>query len=91
MTDPTQNPAATAEEAAQRIRAMTEQVIEQAKKSGNWMLDAYAEALQNLIDFEQKAAGATQIEWVSTIAQAHAKFMEDVSQAYVTAARDMLK
>ena len=91
MTDSTPNPAAMTDEAAQRVRAMTEQLIETAKKSGNWMLDAYAASLQNLVDFEQKAAGATQIEWVNMVAQAHAKFIQDVSQAYVSAARDMLK
>jgi hypothetical protein len=41
--------------------------------------------------FEQKAATANQLEWVSAVASAHAKFVQDVSTAYVTAAREALR
>ena len=39
----------------------------------------------------QWRAGASQLDWVSNIATAHAKFVQDVSAAYVSAAREMLK
>jgi hypothetical protein len=79
------------DQAAERVRALTEQFIEAAKRAGNVSLDMYVKALENLVEFEQRAAGASQLDWVSSIAQAHAKFMQDVSNAYVSAARDMLK
>jgi len=91
MSESVTNPAAATEEAAQRIRALTEQFIEASKKGGNAALDAYERSLKNLVEFQQQAAGATQIDWVNTVAQAHAKFIQDVSSAYVSAARDMLK
>jgi hypothetical protein len=47
--------------------------------------------LQTLVEFEERAAGASQLDWVASIASAHAKFVQDVSSAYVTAAREMLK
>jgi hypothetical protein len=86
-TDPT----AAAEAAVQRIRDLTEQFIESAKAAGNVSLDAYEKSLQTLVDFQQRAAGGSDLDWVSSIAQAHAKFIQDVSAAYVQAARDMLK
>jgi hypothetical protein len=91
MTTPTPDPAAAMEEASQRIRELTERFIEAAKKAGNLSLDTYEKSLQSLVDFEEQAAGASQLDWVQGIAQAHAKFVTDISAAYVKAARDMLK
>ena len=82
---------AATEEAVQRIRDLTERFIESAKTAGQVSLDAYEKALQNLVDFQERAADATQLDWVSSIATAHAKFVQDVSAAYVSAAREMLK
>jgi predicted RNA-binding Zn ribbon-like protein len=91
MTTPTTDPSAAIEQSAQHIRELTEQFIDVAKQGGNASLDAFEKALQSMIDFQQRAAGASQVEWVSTVAQAHAKFVQDVSAAYVSAAREMLK
>jgi len=82
---------AATDEAVQRIRELTEQFIEAAKSAGNQSLSAYEESLRTLVDFEERAAGASQLDWVSNIATAHAKFVQDVSAAYVSAARNMLK
>jgi hypothetical protein len=87
----TADPAKAAEEVAQRIRDLTERFIESAKTAGNSSLDAYEKSLQTLVEFQERAAGATQLDWVSNIASAHAKFVQDVSAAYVSAAREMLK
>jgi hypothetical protein len=87
----TPDPSAQIDEVAQRIRELTERFIEAAKKAGNASLDSYEKSLQSLVDFEERAAGASQLDWVSSIAAAHAKFVQDVSAAYVSAARDMLK
>jgi len=83
--------AAANEEATQRIRELTERFIEAAKAAGNQSLDAYEQSLRSLVEFEERTAGASQLDWVSSIAAAHAKFVQDVSAAYVSAARNMLK
>jgi hypothetical protein len=82
--------AGAADEAAQRIRDLTEQFIQAAKAAGNASLDAYEQSLHNLLDFQERAANASQLDWVSNIATAHAKFVQDVSNAYISAAREML-
>jgi hypothetical protein len=78
------------EEAAQRIRALNERLIESSKAAGNTTLDAYEKALKSLVDFEEKVAGASQLEWVSALAQTHAAFVRDVSAAYLRATRELL-
>jgi hypothetical protein len=87
----TTDPAKAADEAIQRIRELNERFIESAKAAGNSSLDAYEKSLQSLVEFQERAAGATQLDWVTSIAAAHAKFVQDVSAAYVSAAREMLK
>ena len=82
---------AATDDAVQRIRDLTERFIEAAKTAGNQSLDAYEQSLRTLVEFEERAAGASQLDWVSSIAAAHAKFVQDVSAAYVSAAREMLK
>ena len=85
------DPRAATEATVEHIRALNERIIESAKAAGQASLDAYEKALQSLVDFEQKAAKASQLEWVTAVASAHAKFVQDVSAAYVTAAREALK
>lgn len=87
----TTDQAKAAEEVVQRIRDLTERFIESAKAAGNQSLDAYEQSLRTLVEFQERAAGASQLDWVSNIAAAHAKFVQDVSAAYVSAAREMLK
>lgn len=77
--------------ASERIRQLNEQVIEQAKKQGNASLDAWEKALSTLVDFEKKAAGATQLDFVKALTEAHVNFVTSASDSYVKAAREMLK
>ena len=79
------------EEATQRIRDLNERLIESSKSAGLVALDAYEKALESLVDFEQKVASASQLDWVSALATTHAKFIADVTTSYTEAARDLLK
>lgn len=77
--------------AADRIRSLNEQVIEQAKKQGNVSLDAWEKALESVVDFEKKAADASQLDFVKALTDAHVRFMTSASDAYLKAARELLK
>jgi len=79
------------EQATERIRALNERLIESSKSAGLVTLDAYEKALQSLVDFEEKVASASQLDWVSTLATTHAKFITDVTGSYTKAARELLK
>ena len=78
------------EAAAARIRELNERLIESSKAAGTTTLDGYEKALQSLVDFEEKVAGASQLEWVSALAQTHARVIRNVSEAYTKAARELL-
>jgi hypothetical protein len=77
--------------ATTRIPDLNGLMIKSSKSAGLVTLDAYENALQSLLEFEEKVASATQLEWVSTLATKHAKFITDISANYTKAARDLLK
>jgi hypothetical protein len=79
------------QETTERIRDLNERLISSSKNAGVVTLDAYEKALQSLVDFEQKVASASQLDWVSALASTHAKFITDVTSSYTTAARELLK
>jgi predicted RNA-binding Zn ribbon-like protein len=78
------------EEAAARIRELNERLIASSKAAGNTTLEAYEKSLESMLGLEEKVAGATQLDWVSAIANTHAKVVRDISAAYAKAAREML-
>jgi predicted RNA-binding Zn ribbon-like protein len=78
------------EDAATRIRDLNERLISSSKAAGATTLEAYEKSLESMLGLEEKVAGATQLDWVSAIAQTHAKVVRDISAAYAKAAREML-
>lgn len=84
--------AASLDKTIARIREMNERLIESNRAAGRAALDAYEKALRSMVDFQERVArGGNQLDWISTLASAHAKFVEDISAAYVKAARDTVK
>ncbi len=79
------------ENAAERIRGLNDKVLTAAKQTGTMSLDTYEQTLNSLLEFGQKAAESTQVEWISDLAKAQASYITEVTNAYTTAARDLLK
>jgi hypothetical protein len=79
------------EESVERIRHLNERILESSRKAGAAYVDAYERVLQSLADFEERVGGASQVEWISALAQAHADFTREMTRAYTSAARDFLK
>jgi hypothetical protein len=90
------NPTATttktaADETTERIRDFNERVIDAGKKAGGAYLDAYEKAAQSLVDYQEQVARQTDVEWVSTIVDAQAKFTRELAKVYVSTGRQLLK
>jgi hypothetical protein len=81
----------TAEAATERIRDLNEQILDAAKKAGGAYLQAYEKALESIADYQQNAAKQTDIEWVSTVVDAQARFTRELAKLYVSAGRELLK
>jgi hypothetical protein len=81
----------TSEQTVGRIRRVNQTRIKLVKKSGHAYLDSYEKALQRVLDFERDAASRSRLHWVSTLANNHAKFVQNVTSPYVKIARAALK
>jgi hypothetical protein len=81
----------TLDDTVGRIRDLNETLVQLAKQQGRVSLDIYEKALQSLIDFEKAAASTTQFDWVSALANTHAKFVQDITGSYLRLANEALK
>ena len=64
--------------------------MENSKKAQAAYLTSYENAILSLADSYEKAAGASRVDWVSTVASAQADFTREVTKAYTAAARDFV-
>jgi hypothetical protein len=75
------------EATAQRIRGLNEQVLARASAAGLGAVDGYEKALQDMVDFETKIAGSSQLDWLQAVARSHTKFVTDLTSMYANAIR----
>lgn len=74
-----------------RIRELNEKLLATSTEAGRVAIDAYANALLSMLDFHRQRPDASQLDWVSALGTAHARYINEVSAAYIDAARDTLK
>ncbi len=80
-----------ADEATRRVKELSDRLIELTKKNGISWLEAYENILNRMIQVQQQASAATQIEWINTLAATNADFMREMSAVYFQTAREHLK
>jgi hypothetical protein len=79
------------DEAVRRVKELSDRLIEQTKKNGVSWLEAYEKTLNRMLELQQRATAATQIEWINTLAATNADFMREMSAAYFQNVREQLK
>jgi hypothetical protein len=84
-------PEARLEAAAERLRKLNERIIASGKQTGESTLSSYEKALKAIAGAVERGPGTSDIDWISHLATTQAKFIRDVTQAWTSAARDMLK
>lgn len=90
-TTPKSKDTPTSAETVSRIRERNQKPVQLAKKAGHAYLDTYEKALQRVLHFEKAAAGRSPLNWVSTLANTHATFVQNVTSPYIKMARTALK
>jgi hypothetical protein len=76
---------------AQRVRRLNERIIEAGKDAGEATLSSYEKALKAIAASIERGPGKSDVEWISALATTQAKFLRDVTNAWTSAARGMLK
>ena len=72
------------------VEGALSQWTETARKATASTLDFYVKAVEHLADAEVKAAHATNLPIVATIAETNAAFSREIAGAYAAAARDLI-
>src|SRR5262245_60785916 len=76
------------EETVKRIEEMNKRMLASSKNAGRLALDAYEKSVARMLEFQEKVANASQLDWVSALAATQAQFVQDVSAAYIKATRE---
>jgi hypothetical protein len=79
------------EQAVQRVRDLSDRMIEMGKQNGLSWLEASEKVLESVLKLEEQAAKGTQLEWVNTLATTHADFVREMSKVYLESVREQLK
>lgn len=76
---------------AARLRKLNERIIDAGKDAGETTLTSYEKALKAIASGIEKGPGSSDVDWISNLATAQAKFIRDVTNAWTSAARNVLK
>jgi hypothetical protein len=95
-TTPTGNPTATTptpeqayEEFTSRAKAFNEDVLDSSKKAGTAVLDTVEKSLKSYADLHEEVGKALPFSWTTPVATAQASFVRELTDAYVTAGRQL--
>ena len=78
------------ESATERLAELNEKAVANGRKASATYLNSYENAILSLADSYEKAAGASRVEWVTTVASAQADFTREITKAYTAAARELV-
>jgi hypothetical protein len=80
-----------ADEAVKRVKELSDRIIELTRKNGLAWIEAYERVLKEMLQLQERAAAATQIEWINALATTNADFMREMSTVYFQTVRDQIK
>jgi len=78
------------ETATQRATEVNERLVDAGRKITSAYLDGVEKFVAGLAQFERKIAEQSQVEAISTLLETHAKVTEEVVNASVSAARELV-
>jgi hypothetical protein len=78
-------------DATAQVQALGEQLVDASKKVAGEYLNTSEQAAQSVVGVQRQLAAQTGVEWVASIADAQARFTEDVSKALIASGRELLK
>jgi len=79
------------EQVSERVREYSDKTVDASKRLSGTVVDTYEKYVLTLADAGQKAGEATNVDWISTAASAQAGVTRELTRAYASAARELLK
>lgn len=79
------------EQNTERMKEFNSSVMESSKAGSRTVVDNYEKAAKSFFEMQRQIAGTSQVEWMKNTANTQIQFSEEVTDAWVKAARDLLK
>ena len=79
------------ETTADRLREVNDRFFDSARKAGGAYLAAYEKSVDPVVGYQERFATDSEIEWVSTLVDAQARFARELTKTYVSTGREFLK
>jgi hypothetical protein len=79
------------DDVTEKLFEYNEKALETGKKLSGTYIDSYEKAALGVAEFQEKVAAATNIEWVATAASAQAGLTRELTNAYTSVARELVK
>jgi hypothetical protein len=79
------------EENTERMKEFNSAVAESTKAGSRTVVDNYEKAAKSFFEMQRQIAGTSQNEWMKNTANTQIQFSEEVTNAWVKAARELLK
>jgi hypothetical protein len=87
----TKNTSSQIDTAFEQIAKFNEQFAAAARKTGTLYLEAYEKAVDRAVELENKAADHAQQDWIESAIRAHSDMTKELTAAYTSTARSLLK
>lgn len=80
-------PARDVDEAARRVRDLSDRMIELARLGGLPWLAAYERVLESMLRLQRQAMQGSQVDWIGALVETNADFVREMSQVYLETIR----
>ena len=91
MATATKTQTAAIEDATAQAQELAERFVETSKKAAAEDLTLTEKAAESVVGLQRQVAEHTEVEWVSSIIEAQARFTGDVTKVLVSSGRELLK
>lgn len=78
-------------DATERVSEVNDRILDASKRTSAAVIDSYEKAFHTYADLQERVGEASPVEWVTTVTKAQADLTREVTKAYTSAARDLLK
>jgi vacuolar-type H+-ATPase subunit H len=79
------------QDATAQAQELTERLVEATKKAANEYLTLTEKAAESVVGIQRQVAEQTEVEWLSSLIEAQARFTGDVTKVFVSSGRELLK
>jgi hypothetical protein len=76
---------------SEQLRVLNERIFDAGKTAGRAYLDAYEKAALSVVELQERTAHQTDVEWLSSVIDAQARYNRELTKLWVNTGRELIK